>query len=526
MLHSSGIDSTAAGPVPVRSWRVTTAVRVFALALVTGTLLSKGQLEEAAPLLGAMVIIAGACSALEWGSLDRRVPLIPVSETALVGLILTSAPPHGSLIAYVAVPTIVAGVQHGFVTTLNAALIGAVTCIAVLSASSDPDRASRLAAVAPWLLTGLGAGLLASWQSRSARDLGSRIAPYVAAHHLMAQLHGLARQGAIGLDSSMLASELGASLRAATGADRCAVFVQRSSGTMTLVSSYGDARGLLDHIGASPDDRVPGIVVIPLTRAGGRTGVVVLAGVASWSEDLVAETTAIAAEFALRLDTAVLFDDVRFMAASEERNRIAREMHDGVAQEIVALGYVVDEIESVSPDAETRALAVSLRKEISRVVTELRHSIFDLRHQVGDLELSGALAEYAQAVSSDTDLRVHLVLDSTGPQLPARTQSEVLRVAQEAIGNVRRHARAANLWVSYVSDGSSLRLEVADDGIGNAVPRERHWGLQTMQERADGIGAQLAVTPRPGGGTVVCLLSRPHAASEGTSRREHHNPAR
>ena len=86
-------------------------------------------------------------------------------------------------------------------------------------------------------------------------------------------------------------------------------------------------------------------------------------------------------EFAVRLDTAVLFDEVRTLATSEERNRIAREMHDGVAQEIVGLGYIVDEIESISDHDQTRELASVLRSEITRLVSEIRFSIFDLRHR-------------------------------------------------------------------------------------------------------------------------------------------------
>jgi signal transduction histidine kinase len=82
-------------------------------------------------------------------------------------------------------------------------------------------------------------------------------------------------------------------------------------------------------------------------------------------------------------------------------------------------------------------------------------------------------------------------------------------VAQEAIGNVRKHAHADNLWVTLVSDGTTLLLEVEDDGVGNAVPKKRHWGLQSMQERAAGIDASLEVTSREGGGTIVRLNSPP-----------------
>jgi signal transduction histidine kinase len=105
-------------------------------------------------------------------------------------------------------------------------------------------------------------------------------------------------------------------------------------------------------------------------------------------------------------------------------------------------------------------------------------------------------------------------------------ETELLRVAQEAIGNVRRHARARNLWVTLVSDGSCVRLEVEDDGVGNALPKDRHWGLQTMTERASSIGADLHVSPRDGGGTVVRLQTRQPALTEGKLIHEHHSPAR
>jgi signal transduction histidine kinase len=192
-------------------------------------------------------------------------------------------------------------------------------------------------------------------------------------------------------------------------------------------------------------------------------------------------------------------------------------MHDGVAQEIVALGYVVDEIESVSDDVRTRELAASLRDEITRVVSELRYSIYDLRHQVTDHRLSGALAEYVRELSTGTDIRVHLSFDESGPELSARTETELLRIAQEAIGNVRRHSQAKNAWVSFATDGFLIDLQIEDDGVGQAGPRDRHWGLQTMAERARGIGATLFVRERPGGGTRVHLRNQNSTNEEGSA---------
>ena len=95
-------------------------------------------------------------------------------------------------------------------------------------------------------------------------------------------------------------------------------------------------------------------------------------------------------------------------------------------------------------------------------------------------------------------------------------------MAQEAIGNVRKHARADNLWVSLDSDGTVLRLEVADDGVGNAGPRDRHWGSRRCGSAPSRSVPTLAVAPRPGGGTVVDLQSPATALHEGENAHGHH----
>ncbi|KRF36290.1 histidine kinase [Nocardioides sp. Soil805] len=513
------VASPSLGP-----WRVTTAARAFALALIVGTLLGEESATEGAPLLVALVVIGAVSSALEWNAPAHSRPWIPIGEAFLVAVLLASAPLQPSLLVYLAVPPIVAGVRHGWVTTVNAGFVSGVTTLATLALVADtgvvPDR---VAESAPWVVVGMGVGLLASWQSRSMRDVEARQAPYAAANQLLSQLHNLASRGSVGLDSVQLAAEMESTLRAETGASRSAVFIHGHRSDPDLLSSYG-AEVLAPPSESTASD--PMVETVWLHGGGQRLGSVVLARDAAWTDDLRARARTVADEFVLRLDTAVLFDDVRLMATAEERNRIAREMHDGVAQEIVALGYIVDEIESVSDQPETQQLAASLREEITRVVTELRFSIFDLRHQIADHRLSGALAEYVREVSHGSDLRVHLVLDESGPALPSRTELELLRIAQEAIGNVRRHAHATNLWVTLVSDGSCVRLSIEDDGVGNALPKERHWGLQTMEERAATIGAELSISARPDGGTAVDLRTRHHAPSEGNRSHEHHSPAR
>ncbi|QIK76886.1 sensor histidine kinase [Nocardioides piscis] len=404
-------------------------------------------------------------------------------------------------------PAAVAGVRFGVLPATNATFVAAIAIITSLLVSSAADDIELLSRAVVWLLVGYGVGMLASWQLRSVRDIEARQAPYAAANQLMSQLHHLAQRGRVGLDSVQLAVELEANLRRRTGAEQVGVFTIGPTGQSELLACHGDRLAL----GAFHDQirqngtRPPELAELVLRGADGLRGRVLLIRDKGWSDEDLAVGQEITDEYVLRLDTAVLFDDVRLMATAEERNRIAREMHDGVAQEIVALGYVVDEIETVSEEPEIRALAASLRDEISRVVTELRFSIFDLRHQVTEHRLPAALTEYARELSHGSELRVHLVLDESGQSLPMWMESELLRIAQEAIGNVRKHAQAENLWVTLQSDGVDVKLRIEDDGIGNATPKERHWGLQTMTERAERIGACLTIGSRPGGGTIVSL---------------------
>ena len=513
----------AGGPRPtVQSWRTTTAVRVFALAFATGMAVSSSTLVTSAPLLVVLTVVAMVTSLLEWMMRNRPSHWHAVAEAVAVVTLVMATQSQGDLGAYLAVPTIASGVRHGLVTTLNVTLASVLAAAATVAADPTVADFARFGAALPWLLMGLGVGLLASWQSRYTRDLAARQAPYAAAHHLMVRIHTLATSGDLGLNSATLAGELDTAMVRATGCARTTVFVADGDQQLRALNGGDDVDRMLFEISVPVPERTPGAAVIPMRGARAILGYCVLVGVPAWTDELDERALAVADEFAVRIDTAVLFDGVRTLATSEERNRIAREMHDGVAQEIVGLGYIVDEIESISDQEQTRELASALRAEITRLVSEIRFSIFDLRHEVSDGRLSSSLADYAREVGHSTGLRVHLSLSESGPPLPARTATEVLRVAQEAISNVRKHARADNLWVVLDSDGSRLTLEVRDDGVGNAEPREHHWGLQTMRERARTVGADLDITTRPDGGTVVSLRSPMTASHEGETAHGHH----
>jgi signal transduction histidine kinase len=226
-------------------------------------------------------------------------------------------------------------------------------------------------------------------------------------------------------------------------------------------------------------------------------------GVAAQDADRAAK---VIEEAALRLETALLFDEVRGVATAEERRRLAREIHDGIAQELSYLGYVVDGLaaDAEKLDEPLHEQLRDLRREITRIVSELRMSIFDLRSEV-DVHggLGSALSEYVRSVGKQTNLTVHLSLSEVGARLPAETEAELLRIAQEAITNARKHAQAENLWVTLAVDPPQALLRVEDDGRGLGQARIDSYGLSIMRERANRLRTSVHVGPRASGGTVV-----------------------
>jgi signal transduction histidine kinase len=256
---------------------------------------------------------------------------------------------------------------------------------------------------------------------------------------------------------------------------------------------------LPDVVGACIPVRVGDrtIAVIGVERSGSAFDDADLSVAAAWAQD-----------YALRLDTALLFTEVRSIATAEERRRLAREIHDGVAQELASLGYAIDDLAARASAPAIKAGLADLRTEVTRVITELRLSIFDLRSEVtAGTSLSTALSDYVRSIGPSFEAEVHLSMQETGERLRFETEAELLRIAQEAITNCRRHAQARNIWVSSVVNPPSFELTIEDDGQGMGSGRADSFGMEIMRERAARIDATLTVETRSGGGTRVRLAS-------------------
>jgi signal transduction histidine kinase len=416
-----------------------------------------------------------------------------------------------------------------------------VAAVAVLSTAGMSDPALRgtgyTGSTIQWLgLTGIAAAVAGTLQYTllSRKDSPQ---PYAEATRLLTQLRSVARQlpGAT-LDPGGLAEHLLDEVREVAPASRGAVLSASGGGRLVVLAQAGADRvdwetgleadsAIADawasqqpqtssrsqaRSGAASGGEVSALV-IPLVAGVRTVGLIALEAdtPAAYPPAIVAQAAQVCAPAALRLEAALLFDEVRSLATSEERQRLAREIHDGVAQELVMVGYGIDNALAALPDAHATGEELRvLRSEVTRVITELRLSLFELRSEVDRYGgLATAIADYARTVGQSAGLRVHLSLDESTARLPAATEAELLRIAQEAITNARKHAGAENLWVTCTIDPPYASIEVSDDGHGMVDrPKEGRYGLAIMAERAERIRGRLEIRPRIPSGTTVAVV--------------------
>ncbi len=216
---------------------------------------------------------------------------------------------------------------------------------------------------------------------------------------------------------------------------------------------------------------------------------------------------------ALAVDNARWFSRLRTVGADEERTRIARDLHDRIGQSLAYLAFELDRIvKNNGPRDDVVAHALDqLRGDVRGVIGEVRDTLYDLRTDVSEAQgLPATLNSFLNRVRDRSGLEAALRSHETG-RLPILQEREIWRVAQEAITNVERHARATHVSVVWRCDGRSASLEVVDDGegfpVGNAG-RLDSYGLMGMRERSASIGATLTVDSQIGKGTRVrCTLS-------------------
>lgn len=207
--------------------------------------------------------------------------------------------------------------------------------------------------------------------------------------------------------------------------------------------------------------------------------------------------------------------EIQYRAVLAERGRIAREIHDTLAQDFVGVSVQLELIARLlSTSTEAARDQLERTKELVRSsLAEARSSIWNLRSQGSEAEfLPDRLSKLAEATASANPLKVKLHVHGTYRPVARAMEEELLRIAQEAVSNAVRHAQASRIDIELNYDAKRLRMEIVDDGRGfeeqpQAFGPEGHFGLQGMRERAAKIGAQFSVQSSKSGGTRVSVTA-------------------
>ncbi len=206
-------------------------------------------------------------------------------------------------------------------------------------------------------------------------------------------------------------------------------------------------------------------------------------------------------------------------AVAQERTFIARELHDSIAQSLAFLKIQVqlmrDAVASADP-ARIERVVGEIDAGVRECYGDVRELLVHFRTRASGEDIEPALTTTLRKFEHQSGLRATLHTQGHGMPLPPDMQIQVLHIVQEALSNVRKHARATHVWLD-VQQRPQWRIEVRDDGIGfvpdDGPPDEMHVGLRIMMERAERIGAELEFISTPGRGTSVILTLPPLPAS-------------
>lgn len=228
------------------------------------------------------------------------------------------------------------------------------------------------------------------------------------------------------------------------------------------------------------------------------------------SGDELAFLASMADHAATALQAADLIERASLRAGEQERARLARELHDSVAQALygISLGAKTARATLDKDAARARASLDYTIRLAEGGVSEMKALLFSLRPDA--LEEGGlvaALSQHAHALEARHGLKVHATLNAE-PPLSAEAQAAAYRIAQEALHNVVKHARASQVWLSLREEGGQVRLTVRDDGRGFDPQAQGRGtlGQRSMRERAAGVGGSLSVESGAGGTKVTLRL--------------------
>jgi nitrate/nitrite-specific signal transduction histidine kinase len=223
----------------------------------------------------------------------------------------------------------------------------------------------------------------------------------------------------------------------------------------------------------------------------------------------------LADQLAVAIENARLYEETRQMAVMEERNRMAREIHDTLAQGFSGIILQLEAAEqALSEDTLAAERHLNQARSLARKsLTEARRSVWNLRPQaLEQLPLVEAIKQEVDKFSRGIGVSAKFSISGTMHDLPPELEAGLLRICQESLTNVRKHAKATEVEVNLKFDESAVELSVSDDGVGfkprtsGGEKKRDTFGLISMRERARGLGGTFEVQSRRGKGTLVKVV--------------------
>lgn len=233
-----------------------------------------------------------------------------------------------------------------------------------------------------------------------------------------------------------------------------------------------------------------------------------------FSDDVIALAVAFAGQAALVIENARLRDRVREAAVVEERNRLARDLHDAVTQTLFSASMIADTLPDLwNIDRADAQQQLNRLGQLTRgALAEMRSLLIELRPtRLVETDMMTLMRQLVDAAQGRSKVKIDLSMQG-GCNLPDDVKITVYRVAQEALNNIMKHSGAENAFISLRCDERTVTLQVLDDGHGfnPGTIKIGHFGVGIMQERAEAIGATFFLDTHPGEGTDIQMMWRRH----------------
>jgi signal transduction histidine kinase len=228
-------------------------------------------------------------------------------------------------------------------------------------------------------------------------------------------------------------------------------------------------------------------------------------GGAAFDEEAIRLVETFADQASLALEYGRAQDELNRLSVLDERERIGRELHDGVIQSLFSVGMGLQATASRSRDPEVESRVEAAVAEIDRAIRDLRNYIFGLRPGIlADRQLEQALEDLARDFEEKSGVTTVTEIDGTLAAELAPRATDLVQLTREALSNVGKHAQATTCRVSLRRDDDQAILEIDDDGRGfdQAAPHTG-LGLRNLKDRALAIGGRVTVESKAGEGTTV-----------------------